>query len=218
MGCETTESAGEKQNLYAEFEVCSGNETCPVYRLERDVAEIRLLLTDGQCRVETIRGPETCDCPDEDNCLEVRTKRGEVTDSCYCMVFREYGCIPEVTGVDGGRVIVETYLADRSYLSDLVENLREVTEGITLRRLKRVGGEDSDGVSQTVMLDITDITDKQREAVMVAVSKGYYSQPREATLDELADTLDVTKAAVTQRLNAVEAKLAESAFPEAARP
>lgn len=203
----------EKQSLFGEFEIRMAKAACPICCLDRSVGEVRLLLADGECQVETIRGPQNCEC--EDDSREVRANRGEVTELCHCVVFQEHGCIPKVKQIDGDRAVIETHLPDKSLLSDLVESLKRATEGVTLRRLKRLEADGDNSASDTVMLDITDITEKQREAVMVAVSKGYYSKPREATLEELADTLGVTKAAVTQRLNAVESKLALRAFSEA---
>ena len=57
----------------------------------------------------------------------------------------------------------------------------------------------------TVQVD--SITPTQWEAASLAVELGYYEAPREATLDDLADELGVSKSAVSQRLGNLERTL-----------
>ncbi len=45
-----------------------------------------------------------------------------------------------------------------------------------------------------------DLTDKQYETLVTAVEEGYFENPKEATLEEIGDELDVSGAAVTGRL------------------
>jgi DNA-binding CsgD family transcriptional regulator len=49
------------------------------------------------------------------------------------------------------------------------------------------------------------LTDRQREVLDVAVDLGYYEVPREATLDEVADELDVAASTVSDHLRKAEA-------------
>lgn len=44
------------------------------------------------------------------------------------------------------------------------------------------------------------LTEKQRETLVLAFREGYFDDPREVTLDELAATFDVSSRAVSQRL------------------
>jgi len=44
------------------------------------------------------------------------------------------------------------------------------------------------------------LTDRQREAIVLAVEEGYYDIPRDCTTVELAETLDISDQAVTERL------------------
>lgn len=68
----------------------------------------------------------------------------------------------------------------------------------------------SEATSVTVDLDI--LTDKQREALTLALEEGYYDRPRDASLTELASRLDISKSAVSQRIRGAERKLIESAL------
>lgn len=57
-------------------------------------------------------------------------------------------------------------------------------------------------VNQTRSFDDTELslTDPQREALLTALSEGYYRVPREITLRELAEKLDISDTALSQRL------------------
>ena len=48
--------------------------------------------------------------------------------------------------------------------------------------------------------DQYDVTDPQREVLELAVEKGYFTVPRESSLADLADELDVSSQAVSERL------------------
>lgn len=84
-----------------------------------------------------------------------------------------------------------------------------------LRCIADTGSEDVDftvhSVNETTesptAVPIGHITEKQWEAAKLAVESGYYDQPRETTLDELATELDISKSAVSQRLAHLERML-----------
>lgn len=57
-----------------------------------------------------------------------------------------------------------------------------------------------------------DVTDAQREALALAVDRGYYSIPRRCTTAELAATLGISDWSVTERLRRGIVNLATSAF------
>ena len=65
----------------------------------------------------------------------------------------------------------------------------------------------TDSGSHPCVVPIDPITDRQFEAARLAVENGYYDTPRQATLSEIGDELDVTSSAASQLLNAVEGKL-----------
>lgn len=44
------------------------------------------------------------------------------------------------------------------------------------------------------------LTDTQREALVLAYEQGYFNTPREATLEEIADELGITQQALSSRL------------------
>lgn len=204
-----------RRHLYVEFELDrSSAASCPLGEFESDFEETRQRIVGGECHTDTRVSASGCSdsCEQCETQVEVFHTVSDVTAACFCPVFDEFGCIPKVTDVTDGRVRVETYLSDRELLSDLVDALKSVSDGLHLRRLKRVESQSGDGRPETAVLSLGEVTETQRETAIKAVSVGYYSSPREASLGELADDLDISKSACSQRLNAVESKLAMSAF------
>ncbi|WIV68601.1 helix-turn-helix domain-containing protein [Natrialbaceae archaeon AArc-T1-2] len=66
---------------------------------------------------------------------------------------------------------------------------------------------------QTVVpVNVDTLTAKQREVVLLALEHGYYETPRRTTLGELADKLDISSSAASQRLNAAERTLIRETF------
>ncbi|GAA0729554.1 helix-turn-helix domain-containing protein [Halorubrum trapanicum] len=204
------------RDLYVAFEITPVMESdCPLNEFdgEADVIEINQQLQHGQCRTETMIQPNGS--PDSSDCgkANVVHSASDVGEDCYCAVFGDFGCIPKIAGVNGDTIHIETFLSDRERLTDLVEALKAVTEELRLQQLKPIDStNNSDASSQTVTLVLDEVTEKQREAVTKAVAAGYYSTPREASLEELADDLGISKSAYSQRLNAVESTLATRAF------
>lgn len=58
------------------------------------------------------------------------------------------------------------------------------------------------------------LTEPQREALVAAFLQGYYDEPREAFLEDLADLLGVSPTAVSGRLRRGSARIIEEAFIE----
>jgi hypothetical protein len=57
-----------------------------------------------------------------------------------------------------------------------------------------------------------DLTSRQQDVLQMAAALGYYSRPRETTLEELGEILGVSKAAVHKTLSAAENKVIKDAL------
>ncbi len=164
---------------------------------------------------ETLRPGEACDdsqCKAEataDSASNPRLLEGNVTDHCVCPVFSEHDCLASIEGFEGRTLSITVAVPDREELSAVVAALRERAATV---RLKRIASSAVDTGRRMLELDADGVTEKQREAVRAAVRSGYYETPREADLSDLADHLDVSRSAVSQRLTAVESKLVEELF------
>lgn len=66
----------------------------------------------------------------------------------------------------------------------------------------------------SVDVDLNALTDKQRETVVLGLEMGYYSMPRKSTIGDIADRLDVSESAISQRLRRAECRLVHAIFDE----
>lgn len=209
-------SSGQRQTrrLFVELEVeLSAENTCPLCSLDASIVDVRHQLGDGVCHLDAQLGDSAGECVHD--CSSVEHIETEVQPDCACPVFVSYGCVPQVTESDDSTVIVKTYLSDRERLTELIGDLRQTVADVSVRRLKRVDSQSEGQRQKFVALDLYELTQKQRQAVTAAVAAGYYETPREVSLGELADRLDISKSALSQRLKAAESKLVTSAFSRA---
>jgi hypothetical protein len=129
--------------------------------------------------------------------------QSEVDTPCFCFVFHEVECIPTFERIQENDVIVSVLVPDRETLRHLVEQVRTTGASIRVSDITQPAAERD----ASVVMDVTDVTEKQLEALRVAIDAGYYDTPRQADLDQLADRLDISKSAVSQRLTAIESNL-----------
>lgn len=177
---------------------------CPLSNPESLVHGIHNQINDETCHAEMTMSDET------DSGYVTHTTN-HVDDSCLCLAFSEVDCIPRIQSADEDTVVVETFVSDRKLITELVDRLKSVTERVSLKRLT-AREQHSPRSSDSTTVDLAHLTSKQREAAMVAVSDGYYETPRQASLDDLSETLDISKSALSKRLSAVEAKLTTAVF------
>ncbi|WP_254863038.1 helix-turn-helix domain-containing protein [Halovivax gelatinilyticus] len=132
-----------------------------------------------------------------------------VDEGCICPVFSSHDCIASIQRFEPGSLEVDVMVPDRDELEAVVVALRRTGATVRLRRIATRTDGDAD---QHLELEVEGITEKQREAVLLAVDAGYYETPRQTDLGELAERLGVSKSAVSQRLSAVESNLVTSLF------
>lgn len=209
-------TAGEsRRDISVVFDVEPSSESCcPLGEYTGRIKTVRQHLTGDECHTDTTLLAEDCACSTSGECTEVVHATSDIDTTCPCTVFGEFDCVPTPVDIVDGRLRIETYLTDRDRLTDLVDALEGVSDELRLRQLKRIDNGEAGRSRNTVALDLHDITEKQREAVTMAVAEGYYATPRETSLGELADEFGVTSSALSQRLNAVESKLAIGAFAQ----
>jgi hypothetical protein len=203
------------RQLFVELDVeMSADHHCPLCSLDESIVDVRHQLGQEICHLDAQIGDSYCECPHD--CTTVEHIETTVEPDCACPVFVKHGCVPQVTESDDSTVIIKTYLSDRERLTDLIGDLKSATEGVSVRRLKRVNTHDGEDSRQKfVTLDLYELTEKQRQAITAAVAAGYYETPREVSLGDLADRIEISKSALSQRLKAAESKLVTSAFSRA---
>lgn len=130
--------------------------------------------------------------------------RSDVTPRCICPIFGSFECLASIDSVESEGFIVSIVVPDRAELEQVVAALRDV--GATVQLLQ-IGDTRVRSAERIVELPASDVTEKQLEAIRVAVELGYYETPRQASLGELAERLGISRSAVSQRLSAAESTL-----------
>lgn len=171
---------------------------CPLVtnRTANDATDVRINAVGDECTV-TLRSEGG----------RVVTATGTVRENCFCRCFQAFDCVPNVTSVDGRTMSVRVHVEDRSTLRALIAALRDAVGRVSLDRLT---GADSTGETDESTVDLSRLTAKQREALELAVGRGYFEG--EVPLADLAADLDISKSALSQRLRSAEAKLVRMAL------
>lgn len=81
---------------------------------------------------------------------------------------------------------------DREGISEFLQYCQAHGIEITLMRIQRL--------TEMVANDRFDLTEEQREALLLAFNEGYYNEPRETSLEELASELGITRQSFSARL------------------
>lgn len=149
-----------------------------------------------------------------------RLTSSTVSASCVCPAFSGLDCIAEIECFANDTLFVSITVPDRSTLREVIDALRRRDAVVHLEQILPLAREGDQ--ARTIELDVSEITDKQREAIDAAVATGYYERPRQTDLTELADRLGVSESAVSQRLKGAETtlirELAGATTPREGRP
>lgn len=101
---------------------------------------------------------------------------------------------------------VRLHLPDREALAELWECCEETDISFELHRMFRQD-EWTGGTAP-------EVTDEQRAALVNAYEEGYFEEPRETSLEELADLLDISPTAVGGRIRRGTGQLVETTLLE----
>ncbi|MBS3760403.1 helix-turn-helix domain-containing protein [Halodesulfurarchaeum sp.] len=149
----------------------------------------------------------SCDCSQErredlpnEAILRITNDR---SDNCICDVFQRYGLYPNIRTNANNSLQMEVTLLDREPLPSLVEDLKTVAESVRLVDLTSATPNHSEEVS----LDLSVLTDSQRDFFRRSVEEGLFEDPRQITVRELAEKLDISASAASRRLRRIQMKL-----------
>ena len=205
--CETV-----RQRLELELDIVPPDDcSCDTSTFGDRAVTVRQAAIDGAHHADiTVPSSERC-CPGERGGC-VLHRETSVGSACPFRAFYDEGWVPRVVRVTDEHIRVRTYLPDRESLSGLIDGLKTTTDAFQVRRLTRLTL-DGDGTERdSTALDLTELTEKQQCTAIRAVEAGYYETPRETSFESLADSMGVSKSALSRRLSAVEAKLMKAAF------
>lgn len=177
-------------------------DTCPLKSMEPEasVVDIRPTRMDSTCHCEFV----------VEHASEAEGGRRvahnqPAFDNCPCCTFSDFGCIQTVREIRRDSFLVETYVENREQAFDLLEGLEAARGRVELQRITQ--SHDGHFSEQLAQIDLSELTEKQREALDAAVNAGYFENPRRTTLKGLADDFDISKQAFGQRLSTAERKI-----------
>jgi AraC-like DNA-binding protein len=179
---------------------------CFMDHLEGDIADVEMHFPNGDCQCDVT----VCREEGAGHCVDIVHHSREVCRNCPGIVFSEYDLVPRFLDRDEEQFVVRTYLPADHQLSELVGDLREVSEWVRVLRIVDV--DDDAGAPDVAEIDLTRLTDKQRDALLRAVDRGYYETPQAVSLDELAEEFGVSKSALSQRLTRAEGTVMAQLF------
>lgn len=191
-------------DLWVELEIdLYRNESCPIAGTAGTDVDGRIQVVGTRCHAAVF--------DERDDGGQTTLYEAEITDSCICPILCVPGFLPVTLSLENGSLLVQAYADSRDRLTDVIDAIRETESVWRLRRLTSPDGSHSVdfGRPENVPADVS-LTDKQREAILMATEMGYYDTPRSVSLSDLASQVGVSTSAVSQRLNSVETKLIES--------
>ncbi len=125
--------------------------------------------------------------------------------TCICEhIEKELGPVSDTYALDGNlHVILHTANVDilRTLLSDLKKQFGQV------RVEYLVQGRASSDDEELVPVDMSQLTDRQREVLQQAYEMGYFEYPRTANASQVAEALGIRPSTFTEHLNTAQSKL-----------
>lgn len=173
---------------------------CVMDEIDGDIVDLEVRFKAGQCRgTLNVRGHDT-------DGKQTATKQFGTTicDHCPRDVFIKHECVPRYLEVGTGSFLVETYMSDTAAVSSFVEDLRERCARVTVRSITSTEGTE---YPEHCTVDLSSLTPKQREAAHTAKERGYYDPDSDIELGDVAESLDISPSALSQRLQRAEANL-----------
>jgi predicted DNA binding protein len=192
------ENAGSGDGVSIQLRI-SLPEECPLAGVEGEVVSANQQIVDGDCHSHFVVRPTVGGSDRIEMCHQSRP----TTDPCICHVFCDHDTIPIFDRVESDAVVVSAYVADSGTAGELYDRLAEVVRGVEVLRLNAT--EYPDQFGSVSWVDLSALTDKQVEAIDLAVREGYYEAPKGTTISQLADEVGISRQAFSHRLSAAEA-------------
>jgi hypothetical protein len=204
-GSQQNTSPTRKRNVQVDVEVVPKG-SCFVDEIDDEITDINLQFPGSDCQSDVT---VASDDPEERS-VDVVHHSGDRCQHCPGVVFGEYGLVPQFIAQAGSSLVVRTYLPADHRLSELIADLRNVSDDVRVLRVHDI--RESDVGSKMSEFDLAQLTPKQTEALERAIERGYYRSPPEVSLSELADEFDISESALSQRIARGEEVLMDQLF------
>ncbi|WP_049926843.1 helix-turn-helix domain-containing protein [Halopiger goleimassiliensis] len=139
-----------------------------------------------------------------------RLQYGEDVASVCQLIYEHEGTVLDAQ-VSDGQWTVRLLFPEREGLSDAVDAIEDRGVRVDVRRMVDAGADED-------LETAAALTEPQQEAIAEAYRQGYYDVPREISLEELANELDISHQALSERLRRANRVLASEQLDEASEP
>jgi DNA-binding NarL/FixJ family response regulator len=117
--------------------------------------------------------------------------------------------VEEVTATDGTVNLISA-VPDHATATTIIDTLKEQFETVTMTALWNTERESPEELSSP----LAPLTDKQESVLRQAYFRGYFERPRQVSASELAQTLGIARATMTQHLRAAQRKVFDELLDE----
>lgn len=143
-----------------------------------------------------------CDDPRDQEVVRITS---DFQDECICSTFDRHGCTPQIEGYVDNHLVITTTFSDRDRFRELVSDLREISPFVQVDTLHEVAPDQRDSISAAI--DVSALTETQREFLKLALEEGYFESPRQVSQAELAGKLGISPSMVSRRVRSIEQRL-----------
>lgn len=175
-------------------------DSCPLADQSGRVLSANPHFVDGVCRCEFVL--RTSDGGRPHLLMASKSLPGS---SCLCKEIRSRGGIPVFDRVEDGGIILSLLFESRDEACSLYRAIQEYAPDVEI--LSIASGQSVNGYENSRKVDMGSLTEKQAEALTLAVCQGYYETPREVGIASLAEECDISRQAFSHRLRLAEAKV-----------
>lgn len=127
---------------------------------------------------------------------------------CACEFVENHEVPIETVKADNGTLLLTFYASNPDALREIIVDLRSEFDGVSLKRLTRSEGADSE--ESLVFVDQNALTERQKEVLETAHEMGYFSHPKESNSTEVADALDINRSTFAEHLAAAQSTILDA--------
>jgi len=127
-------------------------------------------------------------------------------EGCVCELVEELAGPVVDTHARDGVLFVTIRTRERSTVREVVGRLQNVFDGVRVCYMHRAG---DCSQQDPVVVDRAALTERQREVLRTAHAMGYFEHPKGANASEVADSLDICRATLTEHLSAALRKVTD---------
>lgn len=124
---------------------------------------------------------------------------------CACERIQLQGCPITDVRSRNGKLFITVHTSGIEQLRDVLSDLRARFSGVAVKRLLHSNSDDS--TADLVLLDRSELTDRQREVLETAHEMGYFEHGQGANGGEVAETLGINTSTFSEHLRAAQRKL-----------